>query len=281
MNNSSSVSPNSIDHKTYIKYILAIEPSKNSSEYFIAPKLIYIFNCENDKYFITYHTVKAACINIINDRTQISPVYVPSGKNNYIEMDNDLVNLPIPSFVNKYCPHLNECHFIKKNKIISMREIKSLILYEYTNEKMQSISLSLRTHSLTPEIQMLKFMEIYENNLDDLIIKYMHKYGIDNVRGGSFSDEILTKDQIKQIQDKFKKLNLDQLNGVSVIEFNQHQIKLNLTTKYLNMNHIEDEVNKYKTDLANFRAEMDEIKAELVKFKTIFVKQYLSLDSLD
>ena len=289
MNNSPSVSPNSVDHKIYIKYTPIIERLKQWDSYFSNPKGIYIFNCEHNKYFITYAT---ACINtgnFIDGKMQNNlPVYVPSTG------PIDLGDRPISFFVNNNCPHLNECNFIKNNKIISIREIKCLSLYEYIdlNNKMRSLSLILYAQS--PNFQILRLMELYENSLDNLIIKYMHKYGIDNVRGGSFSDEILTETQEIKIQEiqiqqlKDKLLNLDQLNGESTIKFDQQQIKLNLTTKYINIENIEDEVIKYKAELAEIKTELieiktelAEIKTELAKFKSEFVKTNSDLNNLE
>jgi chromosome segregation ATPase len=136
-------------------------------------------------------------------------------------------------------------------------------------------------------------LEIYENTLDNLIIKYMHKYGIDNVREGSFSGLILSKDQLKQInqiKDKLKESNLDQIDGFndSVINVDDKEINLNLTTKYLNMDFIEKEIIKYKTELADVRAEfadvraeLADVKAELAKYKTRLVKPTSDLNNLD
>jgi hypothetical protein len=277
MNNSPSVSPNSVDHKVYIKYIPIIERLKQWDSYFSNPKVIYIFNCEHNKYFITYAT---ACINtgnFIDGKMQNNfPVYVPSTG------PIDLGDRPISFFVNNNCPHLNECNFIKNNKIISIRDIKCLSLYEYIdlNNKMRSLSLILYAQS--PNFQILRLMELYENSLDNLIIKYMHKYGIDNVRGGSFSDEILTETQEFQIQQlKDKLLNLDQLNGESTIKFDQQQIKLNLTTKYINIENIEDEVIKYKAELIEIKTELAKFKSELAKFKSEFVKTNSNINNLE
>jgi hypothetical protein len=116
----------------------------------------------------------------------------------------------IASFVN--IEFINKCEFIKNNKIISIKEIKSLMPYDFNTLNSQSLS----------DCQILKLMELYENYLDNLIIKYMHKYGIENVRGGSFSDEILTETQIQQInkiKDKFN--GKYQINGESSVEFDE------------------------------------------------------------
>jgi hypothetical protein len=226
MSNLSSTE-STIDHKIYIKYTPILERLRHSFPLpLLSRKVIYIFNCEDDKYFITYATTR---------------LYFP------IDAKIDMGDLPISFFVNDNCPNINKCEFIKNNKIISIKEIKSLMPYDFNTLNSQSLS----------DCQILKLMELYENYLDNLIIKYMHKYGIDNVRGGSFTETILTIDQIKYIKDKFKKLNIDQINGESSIELNGHQIKLNLTTKYLNMEHIDNELEKTKLELSMLKKEYE------------------------
>ena len=238
-------------------------------------KTIYIFYCEDNKYFITYantnisRKTSTAVENII-------PVPVP------INGEIDIGDLPISFFVNKNCPNLNECDFIKKHKIIGMKEIKSLIFYGPGGDNYIRLSRPLS------DCQILKLLEIYENYLDNLIIKYMHKYGIDNVRGGSFSGSILSKDQIEQInqiKNKLKDSNLDQIDGETKIIFDDQdkdykEINLYLTTKYFNMDHIEKEIIRYKTELAEYKTELAEFKTKLAEFKTKTTNQS-NLDALD
>ncbi len=143
-------------------------------------KTIYIFYCEDNKYFITYANanISRKTSTVVEN---IIPVPVP------INGEIDIGDRPISFFVNKNCPNLNECDFIKKYKIIGMKEIKSLIFYGSKENNY------IRLREPVSDCQILKLLEIYENTLDNLIIKYMHKYGIDNVRGGSFSGLILSK----------------------------------------------------------------------------------------
>jgi len=267
----------------HIKYIPILNHLRHVGYYNLnTRKTIYIFYCEDNKYFITYananisRKTSTAVENII-------PVPIP------INGEIDIGDLPISFFVNKNCPDLNECDFIKKHKIIGMKEIKSLIIYDLKKNHRDHY---LRLTRQISDCQIVKLLEIYENTLDNLIIKYMHKYGIDNVRGGSFSGLILSKDQLKQInQIKYKLLkesNLDQIDGETNLNFDDKEINLdykeinlNLTTKYLNMDFIEKEIIKYKTELADFRTELADVRAELAEFKTKLAKPTSDLNNLD
>ena len=130
--------------------------------------------------------------------------------------------------------------------------------------------------SFTPMVpktnRILNVMEFYENYLDNFILKYMHIYGINNVRGGSYIQLNLSNDQNDQIINKLNKLNMVQINGESTIIFDKTQFKFNLATKYLNMEHIEDEIIKLKTELAKTKSELT---------KQLIQKQIQHLDILD
>jgi len=57
-------------------------------------------------------------------------------------------------------------------------------------------------------IQIIKIIkEIQVNNVDQYIFKYMKKFGIDNVRGGSFKNEILTKSQKEILKQNNLQIN--------------------------------------------------------------------------
>tara|TARA_B110001469_G_scaffold127429_1_gene148284 strand:- start:3503 stop:3901 length:399 start_codon:yes stop_codon:yes gene_type:complete len=66
--------------------------------------------------------------------------------------------------------------------------------------------------------------QIYNSNgnLDNYIYKYMSKYSIENVRGGSFTDLILTDKTIKNIKSILKP---QPLKNNSKIEFYQYYNK--------------------------------------------------------
>jgi hypothetical protein len=255
-----------IDPKIYIKYMPVLDELIESIPLFNR-KAIYIFNCEHNKYFITYATT---ALSAINDPIINSPM-----KNNnlvYVLNDGDInlgYNL-ISFFVNKNCPNLNECDFIKYNKIINMKEIKMFSLYAFDGWNYDS--------GKTTKYKTLKLLEIYENYLDNLVIKYMYKYGIDNVRGGSFSEPVLTWGQIRQIKNKFKKLDLNQIDGESTTDFNGLQIKLKLTTKYLNMNSNEDILVKPTIEEDYIHKEISTQEVEKKKKKKWKKKGYRSQD---
>jgi hypothetical protein len=277
----------SIDNKTYIKYTPILDNlqdmiRKCGRSWLLNRKIICIFNCENDKYFITYTSYGVSCKNS-NRASNIIPVEIPSDC--IIDCD-----IGISSFVEKNCPSLNEYDFIKNNKIISIKELKSLVFDQQSINKFVSSC----THGApTPSNQILKVMEFYENYLDNFILKYMHIYGINNVRGGSYIQLNLSNDQNDQIINKLNKLNMVQINGESTIIFDKTQLKFNLATKYLNMEHIEDEIIKLKTELAKTKSELAETKSELAETKTelaetkseltkqLIQKQIQHLDILD
>ena len=42
------------------------------------------------------------------------------------------------------------------------------------------------------------------SELDEIVLDYMEEYGIANVRGGSYSDILLTHGQLEQVEEKLK-----------------------------------------------------------------------------
>lgn len=62
-------------------------------------------------------------------------------------------------------------------------------------------------------------------HLDKYVVKYMEKYGMNSVRGGSFQNEILTKDQIKYLKSQGVKEQKQQHQQQQ--QQQQHQQKLN------------------------------------------------------
>lgn len=56
-------------------------------------------------------------------------------------------------------------------------------------------------------LQVLETYRYFEFGEDMLTLKYMKKYGIDNVRGGSYSSPILSKEEIRLIDKMIKTSN--------------------------------------------------------------------------
>ena len=138
---------------------------------------IIIFNCENDKYFITYMT------NVGSKKL-------------------DPMRYDISTYVELTCPHIKQYDFFKNNKIISIKKIKSIYIDIKSSEFRKSNGCA---------------QDYINYSIDNIVFKYMNKYGIDNVRGGSYTDlelQLLTK---QFIMDELKKLNNAQpLNSLAL-----------------------------------------------------------------
>ena len=138
---------------------------------------ITIFNCENDKYFITYMT-------------------------NMGSKKLDPMRYDISTYVEITCPHIKQYDFFKNNKIISIKKIESIYIDIKSSEFRKSNGCA---------------QDYINYTIDNIVFKYMNKYGIDNVRGGSYTDlelQLLTK---QFIMDELKKLNngklIDNITG--------------------------------------------------------------------
>ena len=104
----------------------------------------------------------------------------------------DRMRYDISTYVEITCPHIKQYDFFKNNKIISIKKIKSIYIDIKSSE-------------------FIKFngcVQDYINySIDNIVFKYMNKYGIYYVRGGSYTDLELPL-LIKQfIMDELKKLN--------------------------------------------------------------------------
>ena len=73
--------------------------------------------------------------------------------------------------------------------------------------------------SFTKMYRPINLVKVYENvnpeKVDVSIIKYMKKFGVDNVRGGSYKNVKLKKTQIKELKKQgvvFPKVSIDDIN---------------------------------------------------------------------
>jgi predicted GIY-YIG superfamily endonuclease len=73
--------------------------------------------------------------------------------------------------------------------------------------------------SFTKMYRPINLVKVYENvnpeKVDVSIIKYMKKFGVDNVRGGSYKNAKLKKSQIKELKKQgiiFPKISIDDIN---------------------------------------------------------------------
>ena len=125
---------------------------------------ITIFNCENNKYFIS----NTPPLNYFKERPK---------------------HYEISTFVNMCCnPRIKQYDFVQINKIISIKKIKSISID----------SKSMRQFSSAKDY--------IDYNIDRAVFIYMYKYGIENVRGGSYTDlelPLLTK---QFIMNEWKKI---------------------------------------------------------------------------
>jgi hypothetical protein len=132
-------------------------------------QIITIFNCENDKFFIL---------------NTPSLKRVKEDPTNY-----ELSYYELSTFVNIHCsPHIKQSSFIQNNKIIGIKKIKSIIIDANYMKEFRSTN-------------------NYANfKIDKIVLKYMHKYGINNVRGGSYENLNLSSLEYMFIIDELNKL---------------------------------------------------------------------------
>ena len=106
---------------------------------------------------------------------------------NYIK--EKLTDYELSTFVNVYCsPHIKQSYFVQNNKIIGIKKTKSIL--------MDSKSM----------IQFSSATDFIDHTINNIVLKYMYKYGIDNVRGGSYINLKLTSFEYQIIVNKLKKL---------------------------------------------------------------------------
>ena len=149
---------------------------------------ITIFNCENNKYFIS-NTPTPRPTHIPTHRPTPIPIPtpIPTPPLNYFTKKPK--HYEISTFVNVCCnPRIKQYDFVQINKIISIKKIKSISIDSKYMRQFQSTK------------------DYINSYIDKLVFKYMNKYGIDNVRGGSYTDLILSPVQYQFISNKLKKL---------------------------------------------------------------------------
>tara|TARA_Y100000356_G_C11182440_1_gene247613 strand:+ start:106 stop:852 length:747 start_codon:yes stop_codon:yes gene_type:complete len=123
---------------------------------------------------------------------------------------------------------------VKNIYILKLQENKYFVgktdNIEYIYHKHLNGTFSEWTKKYKP-VLILEIIEDILNDEDAYVIKYMNKYGIENVRGGSYNDEELSEEVIKNLNNKLK-------NEITINDYIQHfydsdLVKLNSEIEYL------------------------------------------------
>ena len=111
---------------------------------------------------------------------------------------------------------------------------------------------SISTCTFTEKYKPLEIVETVQTNdgldEDKIVKKYMSQYGIDNVRGGSYTHIRLESWQIQDLNHEIKHINTDQKNINDTMD--------NYLTKFTSLETIDDEIKK----LTNLQYKINELR---------------------
>jgi hypothetical protein len=163
---------------------------------------------------------------------------------------------PISNFIDIFLPKLNVCDFIKTNNIIG---IKDRYIYKDKNNRIHYDQCEI------PDI------------IDNIVLKYMQEYGINSVRGGTYTDININKYLYQIIRNELIKIygSENPINDNSQLEeisTNQDTIQdtiqdtFQINTDISNIDILSSDLNKmsYFIKILNLTEDIEQINFSLV-----------------
>jgi rRNA processing protein Gar1 len=156
------------------------------------------------------------------------------------------------------------------NVYIIQLEQDRYFVYESNEKYSRKIMLECEIyHTYPKQYKPIKILEKYEfkkiESVDSLVKEYMILYGIEYVRGGSYSDPILTKEQEKIINIEFDYIDNGPKYDYSFTEVLNYEYRT-----YDSLKEIDEIASKIKT-------EYDKYIFEKERYEALFPKQYSTL----